>query len=112
MGAIFQSCRLRRARARGASDLSPGRKPRNLAGLTPSTPTLLYIGTDLERIPMRTGKQYLAALNDDRRVWVGDELVGNVATHPKTRAFAQLTADFYDLHHRPDLFARRALARA
>ncbi|GAY07674.1 4-hydroxyphenylacetate 3-hydroxylase N-terminal domain-containing protein [Pseudonocardia sp. N23] len=52
---------------------------------------------------MRTGKQYLEALDDGRRVWVGDELIDNVATHPKTRAFAQLTADFYDLHHRPDL---------
>jgi aromatic ring hydroxylase len=52
---------------------------------------------------MRTGKEYLEALNDGRRVWVGDELIDNVATHPKTRAFAQLTADFYDLHHRPDL---------
>ncbi|MEU1598558.1 4-hydroxyphenylacetate 3-hydroxylase N-terminal domain-containing protein [Streptomyces sp. NPDC005708] len=52
---------------------------------------------------MRTGKQYLEALNDGRRVWVGDEFVDNVATHPKTRAFAKLTADFYDLHHRPDL---------
>ncbi|EKT77355.1 4-hydroxyphenylacetate 3-hydroxylase [Rhodococcus opacus M213] len=52
---------------------------------------------------MRTGKEYLEALDDGRRVWVGDELVDNVATHPKTRAFAKLTADFYDLHHRPDL---------
>ncbi|GAA4691443.1 4-hydroxyphenylacetate 3-monooxygenase, oxygenase component [Pseudonocardia yuanmonensis] len=52
---------------------------------------------------MRTGKQYLESLDDGRRVWVGDELIDNVATHPKTRAFAKLTADFYDLHHRPEL---------
>ncbi|AEA24441.1 4-hydroxyphenylacetate 3-hydroxylase family protein [Pseudonocardia benzenivorans] len=52
---------------------------------------------------MRTGRQYLDALDDGRRVWVGDELIDNVATHPATRAFARLTADFYDLHHRPDL---------
>ncbi|MGW1810517.1 4-hydroxyphenylacetate 3-hydroxylase family protein [Streptomyces sp. NPDC002078] len=52
---------------------------------------------------MRTGKEYLAALNDGRTVWVGDELVDDVSTHPKTRAYARSIANFYDLHHRPDL---------
>ncbi|MGW5253524.1 4-hydroxyphenylacetate 3-hydroxylase family protein [Streptomyces sp. NPDC004012] len=52
---------------------------------------------------MRTGKEYLASLDDGRKVWVGDELVDNVATHPKTRAYARRIAEFYDLHHRPDL---------
>jgi len=52
---------------------------------------------------MRTGKEYLESLDDGRRVWVGDELIDNIATHPKTRAFAQLNADYYDLQHRPDL---------
>jgi aromatic ring hydroxylase len=54
---------------------------------------------------VRTGKEYLEALNDGRRVWVGDEPVDNVATHPKTRAYAHRIAEFYDLHHRPDLEA-------
>jgi len=52
---------------------------------------------------LRTGKDYLASLNDGRKVWVGDELIDNVATHPKTRAYAQRIAEFYDLHHRSDL---------
>jgi aromatic ring hydroxylase len=52
---------------------------------------------------LRTGKEYLNSLDDGRTVWVGDELVDNVATHPKTRAYAQRIADFYDLHHRADL---------
>jgi aromatic ring hydroxylase len=52
---------------------------------------------------LRTGKQYLEALNDGRVVWVGDEKIDNVATHPRTRDYAQRIADFYDLHHRPDL---------
>ncbi|MGW7545921.1 4-hydroxyphenylacetate 3-hydroxylase N-terminal domain-containing protein [Streptomyces sp. NPDC054770] len=56
-----------------------------------------------EEHDVRTGKEYLAALNDGRTVWVGDELVDNVATHPRTRAYARSIADFYDLHHRPDL---------
>ena len=52
---------------------------------------------------LRTGKQYLEALDDGRVVWVGDELIDNIATHPKTRDYAQRIADFYDLHHRADI---------
>lgn len=52
---------------------------------------------------LRTGAQYLEALNDSRNVWVGDEKIDNVATHPKTRDYARRIADFYDLHHREDL---------
>jgi 4-hydroxyphenylacetate 3-monooxygenase/chlorophenol-4-monooxygenase component 2 len=52
---------------------------------------------------LRTGKQYLEALNDGRDVWVGDTKVDNVATHPLTRDYAQRTAEFFDLHRRPDL---------
>ena len=52
---------------------------------------------------LRTGKQYLEALNDGRVVWVGNEKIDNVATHPLTRDYAQRTAEFFDLHHRKDL---------
>nr|O87009.2 RecName: Full=FADH(2)-dependent monooxygenase TftD; AltName: Full=Chlorophenol-4-monooxygenase component 2; AltName: Full=Two component enzyme D [Burkholderia cepacia]3HWC_A Chain A, Chlorophenol-4-monooxygenase component 2 [Burkholderia cepacia]3HWC_B Chain B, Chlorophenol-4-monooxygenase component 2 [Burkholderia cepacia]3HWC_C Chain C, Chlorophenol-4-monooxygenase component 2 [Burkholderia cepacia]3HWC_D Chain D, Chlorophenol-4-monooxygenase component 2 [Burkholderia cepacia]AAC23548.2 c len=52
---------------------------------------------------MRTGKQYLESLNDGRVVWVGNEKIDNVATHPLTRDYAERVAQFYDLHHRPDL---------
>lgn len=52
---------------------------------------------------MRTGKQYLEALNDGRVVWVGNEKIDNVATHPLTRDYAKRVAEFYDLHHRPEL---------
>jgi 3,5,6-trichloropyridin-2-ol/2,4,6-trichlorophenol monooxygenase len=52
---------------------------------------------------LRSGAQYLEALNDGRDVWVGDEKIDNVATHPKTRDYARRIADFYDLHHRKDL---------
>ena len=52
---------------------------------------------------LRTGAQYLEALNDGRNVWVGNEKIDNVATHPKTRDYARRIADFYDLHHREDL---------
>ena len=52
---------------------------------------------------LRTGKQYLEALNDGRVVWVGNEKIDNVATHPLTRDYAARTAEFFDLHHRKDL---------
>jgi 4-hydroxyphenylacetate 3-monooxygenase/chlorophenol-4-monooxygenase component 2 len=52
---------------------------------------------------LRTGQQYLDSLNDGRVVWVGNEKIDNMATHPKTRDYAQRHADFYDLHHREDL---------
>ena len=52
---------------------------------------------------LRTGKQYLEALNDGRVVWVGNEKVDNVATHPLTRDYAQRMAEFFDLHRREDL---------
>jgi len=47
---------------------------------------------------LRTGKQYLEALNDGRVVWVGNEKIDNVATHPLTRDYAARTAEFFDLH--------------
>ena len=52
---------------------------------------------------LRTGKQYLEALDDGRVVWVGNEKIDNVATHPLTRDYARRTAEFFDLHNRPDL---------
>jgi aromatic ring hydroxylase len=52
---------------------------------------------------LRTGREYLEALDDGRNVWVGNERIDNLATHPKTRDYAQRVADFYDLHHRPEL---------
>src|ERR1700747_421199 len=51
---------------------------------------------------LRTGQHYLESLNDGRRVWVGNELIDNVATHPKTRGMAHKIAEFYDLDNRPD----------
>jgi 4-hydroxyphenylacetate 3-monooxygenase/chlorophenol-4-monooxygenase component 2 len=52
---------------------------------------------------LRTGKQYLESLNDGRCVWVGNEKIDNVATHPATRQYAERIAEFYDLHRRKDL---------
>jgi len=55
------------------------------------------------RVALRTGEHYLKSLNDGRVVWVGNEKIDNVATHPLTRDYARRTADFFDLHRREDL---------
>jgi len=52
---------------------------------------------------LRTGDHYLKSLDDGRNVWVGNTKVDNVATHPLTRQYALRTAEFFDLHRRPDL---------
>ena len=41
---------------------------------------------------VRTGADYLDALNDGRRVYVNGELIDNVATHPKTCGYANVVA--------------------
>jgi len=52
---------------------------------------------------LRTGEHYLTSLDDGRVVWVGNTRIDNVATHPLTRDYARITAEFFDLHRRPDL---------
>jgi aromatic ring hydroxylase len=52
---------------------------------------------------VRTGEDYLDALDDGRRVYIDGELVENMATHPKTRGYAQVIAEWYDAHRRPEL---------
>jgi 4-hydroxyphenylacetate 3-monooxygenase/chlorophenol-4-monooxygenase component 2 len=55
------------------------------------------------RTALRTGEHYLRSLDDGRVVWVGNQRIDNVATHPLTRDYAQRTAEFFDLHYRADL---------
>src|SRR6185437_12997381 len=52
---------------------------------------------------LRTGEHYPKSLDDGRTVWVGNTKIDNVATHPLTREYARRTAEFFDLHRRPDL---------
>jgi 4-hydroxyphenylacetate 3-monooxygenase len=50
---------------------------------------------------LRTGAEYLASLNDGRRVIVNGETIDNVATHPLTRAYANAVAGSFDAHRDP-----------
>ena len=55
------------------------------------------------RMPIRTGKEFLEGLRDDREVWLDGERVADVTTHPMLAGFAAELADIYDLQHDPDL---------
>jgi 4-hydroxyphenylacetate 3-monooxygenase len=51
---------------------------------------------------MRTGAQYLESIRDGRRVYCDGELIEDLTIHPKTRGYAKMIAQYYDLHHDPE----------
>ncbi|HWB49282.1 MAG TPA: 4-hydroxyphenylacetate 3-monooxygenase, oxygenase component [Stellaceae bacterium] len=57
-------------------------------------------------MPIRTGDQFLAALRDDRRIFIDGERVGDVTADPRFAGAAQSMAEFYDMQHDPALRAR------
>jgi 4-hydroxyphenylacetate 3-monooxygenase oxygenase component len=54
-------------------------------------------------MPVRTGKEYLDGLKDDREIWLGNERVADVTTHTALRRGAETLAQLYDLQHAPEL---------
>ena len=51
---------------------------------------------------LKTGEQHLASLRDGRRVYIGDELVDDVTTHPAFRNAARSFAMIYDRKRDPE----------
>ena len=51
---------------------------------------------------LRTGSDYLSALRDGRKVYIGSELVRDVTTHPAFRNSAASFASIYDLKRAPE----------
>jgi 4-hydroxyphenylacetate 3-monooxygenase len=51
---------------------------------------------------MRTGSDYLASLDDGRRVWVNGEEIADVRTHRATAGVVQEHARWFDRHTDPD----------
>ena len=47
----------------------------------------------------RTGKEFLAGLKSPRDIWVGDDKVTDVASHPAFAGAAQTLAQVFDLQH-------------
>jgi 4-hydroxyphenylacetate 3-monooxygenase len=52
---------------------------------------------------IRTGRQFLDSLRDDRQIWLEGERVGDVVSHPRLGPAARTLAELYDLQHRDDL---------
>ena len=48
---------------------------------------------------LRTGKEYIASLQDSREVYYKGERIDDVTTHPATRGMVQTHAALYDLMH-------------
>ncbi|WP_067168572.1 4-hydroxyphenylacetate 3-hydroxylase N-terminal domain-containing protein [Microtetraspora niveoalba] len=55
---------------------------------------------------MMTGGEYLASLNDGRRIFADGEEVKDLATHPQFATALDLVAGGYERHHRPGDDAR------
>jgi 4-hydroxyphenylacetate 3-monooxygenase len=48
----------------------------------------------------RTGSEFLAGLREPREIWVGDDRVADVVSHPAFAGAAQTLAELFDLQHR------------
>ena len=48
---------------------------------------------------IKSGKEHLEQISDGRTVYVGDEKIKNVTTHPVFSRAAKTVADIYDLKH-------------
>jgi 4-hydroxyphenylacetate 3-monooxygenase len=60
----------------------------------------------VQPVPLRTGAQYLSALDDGRAVFVDGERVRNVATHPAFAEGARSAAKLYDIAADPAMRER------
>ena len=52
---------------------------------------------------IRSGRQFLDSLRDDRQIWLDGARVGDVVAHPRLGPAARTLAELYDLQHRADL---------
>src|SRR5213076_497826 len=57
-------------------------------------------------MPIRTGKQFLETLKDDRQIFMDGRRIGDIAGDPRTAGAAQTLAELYDMQHDPALAAR------
>lgn len=55
---------------------------------------------------IRTGAEFIQGLRDNREVWLGNERVHDVTTHPAFRASIESLAHLYDMQHDPTLQPR------
>ena len=61
-------------------------------------------------MPIRTGDQFLAALRDDRQIFMDGERIGDVTKDPRFAGAAQSMAELYDMQHEASLAERMVFA--
>src|SRR6266446_7535462 len=61
-------------------------------------------------MPIRTGTQFLAALKDDRQIFMDGERIADIAGDPRTAGAAQTLAELYDMQHDPALAGQMTFA--
>src|SRR5208282_6719053 len=50
-------------------------------------------------MPARTGREYLAGLSKPREIWVGEDKVADIVSHPSFAGAANTLAQIFDLQH-------------
>jgi aromatic ring hydroxylase len=61
-------------------------------------------------MPIRTGDQFLAALRDNRQIFMDGERIRDVTADPRFAGAAQSMAELYDLQHDPALAEQMVFA--
>jgi 4-hydroxyphenylacetate 3-monooxygenase len=61
-------------------------------------------------MPIRTGKQFLAGLRDDRQIFLDGARIKDVTKDPRLAAAAQSLAELFDMQHDPALVERMIFA--
>jgi 4-hydroxyphenylacetate 3-monooxygenase len=61
-------------------------------------------------MPIRTGKQFLDGLRDDRQIHLDGERIKDVTRDPRLAAAAQSLAELFDMQHDPALTERMTFA--
>src|SRR5437867_11778706 len=61
-------------------------------------------------MPIRTGKEFLAGLNDDRRIFMDGERIKDVTKDRRLAGAAQSLAELFDMQHDPALVEQMSFA--
>jgi 4-hydroxyphenylacetate 3-monooxygenase len=61
-------------------------------------------------MPIRTGKEFLESLHDDRQIFMDGERIADVTRDPRTAGAAQTLADLFDMQHDPALAGQMTFA--
>jgi 4-hydroxyphenylacetate 3-monooxygenase len=61
-------------------------------------------------MPIRTGKQFLDSLHDDRQIFMDGERIGDVTRDPRTAGAARTLAQLFDMQHDPALAGQMTFA--